>query len=191
MFTNVSSEHIEIKVLRTADHPSQLLSGLHDGSLRQPGGLRQQLFAALGRKGDFFALKVVLNGFGMGFQAGSKLFEHGNTLIQRACRPGWECCASSLHARIIADAFARRALSLVGGAPQAAKLHAWLDTWYAPQRHHLAAPGNLRALTHSVLDDALAEREGQAVRLADLAETAARAAFARLFDPIDPEDKTP
>ena len=101
------------------------------------------------------------------------------------------CCASSLHARIIADAFARRAISLVGGAPQAAKLHAWLDTWYAPQRHHLAAPGNLRALTHSVLDDALAEREGQAVRLADLAEAAARTALSQLFHPIDPEDMTP
>ena len=101
------------------------------------------------------------------------------------------CCASSLHARIIADAFARPALSILGGAPQAAKLHAWLDTWYAPQRHRLAAPGNLHALAHSVLDDALAERKAQAARLADLAEAAARAAFAQLFDPIDPEDKTP
>lgn len=101
------------------------------------------------------------------------------------------CCASSLHARIVADAFARPALSLVGGAPQAAKLRAWLDTWYPPQRHHLAAPGNLRALAHSVLDDALAEREGQAVRLADLAEAAAHTAFAQLFHPIDAEDNTP
>jgi len=101
------------------------------------------------------------------------------------------CCASSLHARIIADAFARPAISIVGGAPQAAKVSAWLDTWYPPQRHHLVAPGNLRALAHSVLDEALAERKAQAVRLADLAEAAARAAFAQLFDSIDPEDKTP
>ena len=101
------------------------------------------------------------------------------------------CCASSLHARIIADAFARPALSILGGAPQAAKLHAWLDTWCPPQHHHMAAPGNLHALAHSVLDDALAERKAQAARLADLAEAAARAAFAQLFVPIDPEDKTP
>ncbi|HMY77547.1 MAG TPA: polysaccharide pyruvyl transferase family protein, partial [Thauera aminoaromatica] len=102
------------------------------------------------------------------------------------------CCASSLHARIVADAFARPAIGLLpGGAPQAAKLRAWLDTWHPPRRHHLAASGNLRALARSVLDEAPAERKVQAVRLADLAETAARAAFARLFDPIDPEDKTP
>lgn len=101
------------------------------------------------------------------------------------------CCATSLHARIIADAFARPAISILGGAQQAAKLRAWLDTWYPPQGHHLAAPGNLRARAHSVLDEALAERRAQAVRLADLAEVAARAAFAQLFDPIDPEDKTP
>ncbi|MBP6132101.1 polysaccharide pyruvyl transferase family protein [Thauera sp.] len=102
------------------------------------------------------------------------------------------CCASSLHARIVADAFARPAIGLLpGGAPQAAKLRAWLDTWHPPRRHHLAASGNLRALARSVLDEAPAERKAQAVRLADLAETAARAAFARLFDPIDPEDKTP
>jgi hypothetical protein len=42
-----------------------------------------------------------------------------------------------------------------------------------------------------VLDEALAERKAQAVRLADLAEAAARTAFAQLFDPIDPEDTTP
>ena len=101
------------------------------------------------------------------------------------------CCASSLHARIIADAFVRPAISIAGGAQQTVKLRAWLDTWYPPQRHHLAAPGNLRALAHSVLDEALAERKAQAVRLADLAEAAARTAFAQLFDPIDPEDTTP
>lgn len=101
------------------------------------------------------------------------------------------CCASSLHARIVADAFARPALSLVGGTQQVAKLRAWLDTWYTPQRHHLAAPGNLRALAHSVLNEAPDERKAQAAHLADLAEAAARSAFAQLFDPIDPEDKTP
>jgi hypothetical protein len=101
------------------------------------------------------------------------------------------CCASSLHARIVADAFARPAISLAGGAQQGAKLRAWLDTWYAPQRHHLAVPGNLRALAHSVLNEAPAKRKAQAARLADLAEAAARAAYAQLFDPIDPEDKTP
>lgn len=101
------------------------------------------------------------------------------------------CCASSLHARIVADAFARPALSIAGDARQAAKLRAWLDTWYPPQRHHLAAPGNLRALAHSVLDEVPAERKAQSVRLADLAEAAARTAFVQLFDPIDPEDKTP
>ena len=71
------------------------------------------------------------------------------------------------------------------------KLHAWLDTWYPPQRHHLAAPGTLRALAHSVLSEAPDERKAHAAHLADLAEAAARAAYARLFDPIDPEDKTP
>lgn len=101
------------------------------------------------------------------------------------------CCSTSLHARIVADAFARPALSLVGGAQQAAKLRAWLDTWQPPQRHHLAAPGNLRALAHSVLNEAPDERKVQAAHLADLAEAAARTAYARLFDPIDPEDKTP
>ena len=101
------------------------------------------------------------------------------------------CCASSLHARIVADAFARPALSLVGGTQQVAKLRAWLDTWYTPQRHHLAAPGNLRALAHSVLNEAPDERKAHAAHLADLAEAAARSAFAQLFDPIDPEDKTP
>src|SRR5690606_19426432 len=45
------------------------------------------------------------------------------------------CCASSLHARIVADAFARPAISLSGGAQQAAKLRSWLDTWYPPQHH--------------------------------------------------------
>ena len=101
------------------------------------------------------------------------------------------CCATSLHARIVADAFACPALSLVGGAQQVAKLRAWLDTWYPPQRHHLAAPGNLRALAHSVLNEAPDERKAHAAHLADLAEAAARTAYARLFDPIDPEDKTP
>ena len=101
------------------------------------------------------------------------------------------CCASSLHARIVADAFARPAISLSGGAQQTAKLRAWLDTWYAPQCHHLAAAGNLRALAHSVLNEAPTARQAQAARLADLAEAAARAAFAQLFVPIDPEDKTP
>ncbi|MBP7468125.1 MAG: polysaccharide pyruvyl transferase family protein [Thauera sp.] len=101
------------------------------------------------------------------------------------------CCASSLHARIVADAFARPAISLVGGAQQAAKLHAWLDTWFPPQRHHLAAPGNLRALAHSVMNEAPAARKAQAAHLADLAEAAARTAFAQLFDPIDPEDNSP
>jgi hypothetical protein len=37
-----------------------------------------------------------------------------------------------------------------------------------------------------VLDEAPAERKVQAMRLAALAEAAARAAFAQLFDPIDP-----
>lgn len=101
------------------------------------------------------------------------------------------CCATSLHARIVADAFACPALSLVGGAQQVAKLRAWLDTWYPPQRHHLAAPGNLRALTHSVLNEAPDERKAHAAHLADLAEAAARTAYARLFDPIDPEDNSP
>ena len=101
------------------------------------------------------------------------------------------CCASSLHARIVADAFARPALSLVGGTQQVAKLRAWLDTWYTPQRHHLAAPGNLRALAHSVLNEAPDERKAHAAHLADLAEAAARTAYARLFDPIDPEDNSP
>ena len=101
------------------------------------------------------------------------------------------CCASSLHARIVADAFARPAISLVGAAKQAAKLHAWLDTWYPPQRHHLAAPGNLRTLAHSVLNEAPTTRKARAAYLADLAEAAARTAYARLFDPIDPEDNTP
>ncbi len=101
------------------------------------------------------------------------------------------CCATSLHARIVADAFACPALSLVGGAQQVAKLRAWLDTWYPPQRHHLAAPGNLRALAHSVLNEAPDERKAHAAHLADLAEAAARTAYARLFDPIDPEDNSP
>ncbi len=101
------------------------------------------------------------------------------------------CCASSLHARIVADAFAGPALSLVGGAPQAAKLRAWLDIWYPPQHHHLAAPGNLRALAHSVINEAPAARQARAARLADLAEAAARTAYAQLFHPIDAEDNTP
>ena len=101
------------------------------------------------------------------------------------------CCASSLHARIVADAFARPAISIACGTAQAAKLRAWLDTWYPPQRHHLAAPGNLRALARSVMEPAPGQREAHAAQLADLAEAAARSAFAHLFDPLDPEDKTP
>jgi len=101
------------------------------------------------------------------------------------------CCASSLHARIVADAFARPAISIACGTAQAAKLHAWLDTWQPPQRHHLAAPGNLRALARSVMEPAPDQREAHAARLADLAEAAAHTAYARLFDPLNPEDKTP
>ena len=101
------------------------------------------------------------------------------------------CCASSLHARIVADAFARPAISIACGTAQAAKLRAWLDSWHSPRRHHLAAPGNLRTLAHSVLSEAPSERGAHAARLADLAEAAARSAFAQLFDPLEPEDKTP
>ncbi len=101
------------------------------------------------------------------------------------------CWASSLHARIVADAFARPAISIACGAAQTAKLRAWLDSWHSPRRHRLAPPGNLRALAHSVLNEAPDERKAQAAHLADLAEAAARSAFAQLFDPIDPEDKTP
>ena len=49
-------------------------------------------------------------------------------------------------------------------------------------------------MTHiqvSVLNEAPDERKAQAAHLADLAEAAARTAYARLFDPIDPEDNSP
>lgn len=115
-------------------------------------------------------------------------FAHGYVAVQLAAELGDDATLAALADDLAAIS---PALSLVGGAQQVAKLRAWLDTWYPPQRHHLAAPGNLRALAHSVLNEAPDERKAHAAHLADLGEAAAHTAYARLFDPIDPEDNSP
>ena len=87
----------------------------HSGGVSQRAALLTGALAvALNRDGDLvdhagnfgggfpqrlagFFTDAVAQSLGMALQGGGKLFEHGNTLIQRACRPGWECCTSSLH----------------------------------------------------------------------------------------------
>ena len=63
-------KQVEIEVFVCPHLGGNLLRGHHDVALGLPCGLRQQLFAVLGRECYFFALKMVLNGFGMGLEVG-------------------------------------------------------------------------------------------------------------------------
>lgn len=83
------------------------------------------------------------------------------------------CLASSLHARIVAEAFARPAVSLVQASAQGAKLRAYLETWHADalHLHHLTAAGPIKAAEAALAEPAPA-RHARAAQLTGLAETA-------------------
>jgi len=93
------------------------------------------------------------------------------------------CLASSLHARIVAEAFARPAASLVlaSARGQGDKLRAYLETWHADSLHlhHLEAAGAIGAAGAALAEPAHA-RHARAAELAGLAETA----FQRCLDAL-------
>jgi hypothetical protein len=91
------------------------------------------------------------------------------------------CLASSLHARIVAEAFARPAVSLVQASAQGAKLRAYLETWHADalHLHRLDAAGPLQA-AQAALSEPAPARHARAAQLAGLAETA----FQRCLDAL-------
>ncbi|HRP24756.1 polysaccharide pyruvyl transferase family protein [Thauera sp.] len=91
------------------------------------------------------------------------------------------CLASSLHARIVAEAFARPAASLVRAGAQGDKLRAYLETWHAEalHLHDITAGGPIRAAQAAQAERA-AKRDARAARLAGLAADAAGRYFAAL-----------
>lgn len=91
------------------------------------------------------------------------------------------CLASSLHVRIVAEAFARPAISLVQASAQGEKLRAYLDTWHgdAPLVHELGTGPSIR-LTRSALVRSAVKCASHNRELASLAETALQRCFAAL-----------
>lgn len=91
------------------------------------------------------------------------------------------CLASSLHARIVAEAFARPAASLVRAGAQGAKLRAYLESWHADalHLHDITAGGPIQA-AHAALAEPAANRHARAARLAACATAAAGRCFAAL-----------
>lgn len=93
------------------------------------------------------------------------------------------CLASSLHARIVAEAFARPAASLVlaSARGQGDKLRAYLETWHGDSLHlhHLEAAGAIGAAGAALAEPERA-RHARAAELAGLAETA----FQRCLDAL-------
>lgn len=91
------------------------------------------------------------------------------------------CLASSLHARIVAEAFARPAASLVRAGAQGDKLRAYLETWHADalHLHEIAAGSPIRAAQAARAEPA-SKRDARAARLAGLAADAAGRCFAAL-----------
>ncbi len=92
------------------------------------------------------------------------------------------CLASSLHARIVAEAFARPAASLFQPSAQGNKLQAYLETWHAdaPHLHPAEAAGPIRAAKAALAEPA-------PVRLKRAGRLAARAevALQRCLDALD------
>ena len=90
------------------------------------------------------------------------------------------CIAGSLHARIVATAFALPRLSLVppGGSGQARKLAAYLDAWELPGLLHCIEPAGLAA----ALPPVLAADAGALQRQAQSLVTACRAGLAGWLD---------
>lgn len=88
------------------------------------------------------------------------------------------CLASSLHARIVAEAFARPAASLVQAGAQGDKLRAYLETWHADalHLHELEAPGQITAASAALAEPARA-RAARAARLAGLAAATLQCCF--------------
>lgn len=85
------------------------------------------------------------------------------------------CLASSLHARIVAEAFARPAASLVQPSAQGDKLCAYLETWHADalHLHHLRGADPIGA-AEAALAEPEPARHARATQLAELAHTAFR-----------------
>lgn len=91
------------------------------------------------------------------------------------------CLASSLHARIVATAFARPAASLVQASAQGAKLRAYLETWHADALHvHALEAGGPIAAAQAALAEPASARDARAARLA----AGAAVAFRRCLDAL-------
>lgn len=94
------------------------------------------------------------------------------------------CLASSLHARIVAEAFARPAASLVQGSAQGEKVRAYVRSWHRHAAHLgvLDTPPASAVVhaAHEALAEPAAARDRRAARLAARAEVAARRCFAAL-----------
>jgi len=92
------------------------------------------------------------------------------------------CLASSLHARIVTEAFARPAASLVQTSAQGDKLHAYLETWHADALHlHAVTAAGPIGAAKAALGEPVARRQARATQLATLA----RAALARCFEALE------
>ena len=94
------------------------------------------------------------------------------------------CLASSLHVRIVAEAFVRPAASLVQGSAQGEKVRAYVRSWHRHAAHLgvLDTPPASAVVhaAHEALAEPAAARDRRAARLAARAEVAARRCFAAL-----------